>query len=260
MKLTRDNRGFALVFELLLVAAVLAMATIAVYGANHSRKPVALATASPAPSATPHSTPAVNAPSSSGAAPVAAACTGSELTYTSAQEKLSFQYPCTWSAQKPALSSNVPGGDAYEIRSPSGSVTVSWISAADGLGGACDSNDLPGTAGANGLSPCPYWTVLDKERLASANLYYVAGVVTMDGTTYTPWCALQASDGILSSQSNMGYLLFPGQNNGGAAAGLMCGEPFGSDGLMKGTKAQATAFFSSAEAIQAKQILMSASY
>jgi len=192
-------------------------------------------------------------------------------TYSSSFEKLSFKYPSSWKSVTPAIPSTAPGADSFELKSPSGAVTVSWDSEIDGIGGACDPEVMPGdTSPAGQPNPCPYWTVLDKQKLAGADLYYVAGVVTEDGNTYSPWCALQDADGIVQSQGNMGYLLFTGKNNyvnqAGynkslhELAGLLCGKPFGGQGLVTGTKAQATAALSDAEFKQAKQILLSATY
>jgi len=177
-------------------------------------------------------------------------------TYTSSFEKLSFKYPSTWKSVTPALSSTDPSADSFELKSPSGALAVSWLAEVDGIGGACDNTVMP-TAN-NGA--CPYWYVQDKQKLSGADLYYVDGVVTHDGNTFSPWCALQGSDGILKNEGDIGYLLFMGKNNGQADAGLLCGEPFDGIGLTKGTKAQAMAALSSAEFKQAKQILLSAAY
>jgi hypothetical protein len=116
---------------------------------------------------------------------------------------------------------------------------------------------------------CPYWYVLDKEKLSGADLYYVDGVMTSDGSTYSPWCALQDSSGILQNQSSVDYLLFMGKNNsytisgetvGTSLAGLRCDAPVGENTIMTGTKAEATAFLATTAAKQAKLILLSAHY
>jgi|GEM_PF-5167359 len=179
--------------------------------------------------------------------------------YTSSFEGLSFEYPPNWQSVTPKITSPDPSADSFEVQGPTGSVPVSWISSVSGIGGACNSQIAPGTkVSAGSTGPCPYWTVLHSQKLTNANLFYVDGVVTYDGTTYSPWCALQASSGIVNSESNIGYLLFNGQHSN--QAGLICGEPFNSGGLLKGTKAQATTFLSTTEAQQAKLILLSASY
>jgi hypothetical protein len=192
-------------------------------------------------------------------------------TYTSSFEKLTFKYPADWRSVTPEVPSTDPSADSFELKSPSNALSISWDSEIDGIGGACDPDVMPGGAAPAGQpSPCPYWTVTDKQKLTGADLYYVAGIVTKDGSTYSPWCALQDAKGILESQSNIGYLLFAGKNNyvsdGAAskgtiqAAGLLCGRPFGGQGLISGTKAQATAALSSAEYRQAKLVLLSATY
>jgi hypothetical protein len=192
-------------------------------------------------------------------------------TYTSTFEKLSFRYPSNWTATPSSGRFGVTGADSLQLEDPSGKVAVSWYSAVQGLGGACDSTIMPGTAVASGaLSPCPYWYVLDKQKLSGADLYYVDGVTTSDGTTYSPWCALQAPDGVLSSKGSIGYMLFKGKNNdfvqnghdfGLQEAGLLCSKSsLGGAEAMTGTKAQATAYLSSPEMQQAKLMLLSASY
>lgn len=112
-------------------------------------------------------------------------------------------------------------------------------------------------------------SVLDKQKLSGANLYYVDGVVTHDGSTYSPWCALQDTNGILQSGGSMGYLVFKGKNNyviedghnnGVQDATLLCGKPFDGSGVMWGTKTQATAALASTDFQQAKEVLLSATY
>lgn len=193
--------------------------------------------------------------------------------YYSTFEKLSFKYPTSWKVEATNRNSGVTGADAMQITSPSGKVIVSWFSAVQGIGGACDSTIMPGTPVRSGeLSPCPYWYVLDKQKLSGADLYYVAGIETYDGIKYSSWCALQPADGITKSEGNIGYLLFRGKNNrfvesghdyGLLQAGLLCGTAFGGfgvQGLSAGTKAEATSFLLSSEMKQAKQILLSATY
>jgi photosystem II reaction center protein PsbP len=192
-------------------------------------------------------------------------------TYTSTSEKLSFRYPSDWQAA-PFDSY----GDALTLKSPSGNTTLTWRSIVTGIGGACDTTIMPGTSIAtDALGPCPYWYVLEEQKLTGADLYYVAGVETPDGATYLPWCALQSADGILESRSSIGYMLFNAKNNDFQANGHDYGRQpsafqcntslngFGSLGirdLPTITKAQATALLSTPEFQQAKMILLSASY
>lgn len=191
-------------------------------------------------------------------------------TYTSSQEKLSFKYPADWKLVK----DDSGRGDNAELTSQDGKFIVSWFSAIDGIGGACDGDIMPGSAPSeSGLEPCPYWQVLDRQKLSGLDLYYVAGVVTGDGQLYYPWCALQSSDGILDSQSNIGYQLFKatqdyvwsGGNAGKLLVGLKCGKGYGdsgttSSGLSSGNKSEVTALLKSKDMEQAKLILLSASH
>lgn len=174
-------------------------------------------------------------------------------TYTSKYEKLSFQYPADWTLSIEQPESNLPGADALGIQDPSGKVKVIWLSAIDGLGGGCDPTAAFGSEGNEGF-PCPLYEVVEKEKLANAELYYVAYVVTNDGVKYDSRFALQDQDGILTTKRTLGYFLFKGKNNGKLLAGLS------GTGLKSVTKAEAQNFFTTPEASQAKYILLSASY
>jgi len=193
-------------------------------------------------------------------------------TYTSQTEKLSFKYPSAWSATQSSDSTQVDGADSLTLKSPTGAVSVQWYSSVEGIGGACSTYIMPGTTPKpDDLGPCPYFYVLDKQKLTGANLYYVDGVVEQsDGKTYQAWCGLQASDGIIQNESNIGYMLFTAKNtfagtnnantSGPYQAELACGGGFGGTIGSLGTKAQATAFLATPEMQQAKLILLSASY
>lgn len=173
--------------------------------------------------------------------------------YTSSFEKLSFQYPSDWKLSPTQPQSNFPEGDAIGLQDPNGKVVVNWISAIDGLGGSCDPNAAFGTEGEMGAA-CPLYEVVDKEKLSNVDLYYVAYVVTRDGVKYEPTFALQSQDGLLMTKRAMGYLLFFGRNNGKVLAGLS------GRGLTTGTKTEAQNFFTTPEAAQAKNVLLSATY
>lgn len=177
--------------------------------------------------------------------------------YTSKFEKISFEYPQTWKVVKPKMESSFPEGDALSIESPSGKIIITWVSGIDGIGGSCDPNVALGSEGEMGAA-CPLYEVVDKQKLPNADLYYVAYIVTRDGINYDPIFALQDSTGILTSKRTMGYLMFKGKNNGGAAV-EMSGEPSKS-GLVHGTKDEVKKFFTTTEAIEAKNILLSVSY
>jgi hypothetical protein len=176
-------------------------------------------------------------------------------TYTSSFEKLSFKYPTDWKIVQSKPESNFPEGDSLSIQSPTGKITVAWISAIDGLGGGCDANAPVGSA-----EGCPLYEVMEKQKIPNTNFNYVAYIITTDGTHYSPSFALQDDQGILTTSRTMGYLLFTGKNNGGESAGLVAGSvPYGR-GLTSGTKAEAQNFFSTPEAVQAKNILLSVTY
>jgi hypothetical protein len=267
---TRNQTGFGI------LGIVLVLAVIAVLGASglvvyQHRKSSAHNTAATSTSQTttqtqePPTTPA----------PPPDPYAGWKL-YTSSSEKLSFKYPPDWTTTN--YSDRTPTGkaDAVELFNPSKSVAVYWDSQIDGIGGACDPSVFPGSAAAKNNSPgaCPYFKVLDKKKLTGADLYYVAGIVTYDGTHYSPWMALQDSHGILTSKGDMGYLMFQGKNNSltypnghvlqTTPVKLIGGEsslpPFGEGGVGNLTESQATAFYSTPDAQQIKLILLSASY
>ena len=203
---------------------------------------------------TPESSPTQQLPSPS------ALTTVSLKIYTSSLEKISFKYPSDWKpyTSQPRFNlprkSNVPGGDALEIQDPAGKVGVTWVSAIDGLGGSCDPNIPFNQTGVGRGAPCPLYEVVDKQKLSNADLYLVAYIVTRDEEKYESIYALQDQNGLLSTKRAMGYLFFQGRNNGNLPAELVGG------GLKSGTKEDAQAFFSTPEAIQVKDILLSATY
>lgn len=171
-------------------------------------------------------------------------------TYTSELEKLSFQYPADWK-QVPHNESNFPDGDSYKLQSPNGNLEVLWVAALDGLGGGCDETAVLGAPDA-----CPLVTILEKQRIANADLYYVAYLKTHDGESFFPGMAVLDSTGPLTTQRTNGYMFFKGKFNGGRAAILEASpvikNPF--------DESQAKAFLVSPEAKQAKDVLLSASY
>lgn len=171
-------------------------------------------------------------------------------TYTSKLEKLSFQYPSDWK-EIPYNQSNLPGGDSFKIQSPNGKLEVVWVAGMDGLGGGCDETAVLGSP-----DGCPLITIVEKQKLANADLYYVAYTETHDGVNYYPGMALLDSTGTLTTKRAMNYMLFKGKNNGGAATEL------GVAPVAKNTvgESDARAFLVTPEAIQAKNILLSATY
>jgi hypothetical protein len=165
--------------------------------------------------------------------------------YFSNTEKLSFKYPTDWTSTDYGDRTATGKADSVEFFSSSKQVAVFWNSQLGGRGGGCDATVFPGSPEAKNNNPgaCPYFKVLDKS-------------------------------GLLESRGSMGYLDFPGKNNSymdtyghtiqtdaeliGGINGL---GSFG-DGNNQGNlnESDATNFFSTAEAKQAKLILMSVSY
>jgi hypothetical protein len=196
--------------------------------------------------------------------------------YFSNTEKLSFKYPTDWTSTDYGDRTATGKADSVEFFSSSKQVAVFWNSQLGGQGGGCDATVFPGSPEAKNNNPgaCPYFKVLDKQNTDVKNLFYVGGIVTRDGIHYLPWMVLQDKSGLLESRGSMGYLDFPGKNNSymdtyghtiqtdaeliGGINGL---GSFG-DGNNQGNlnESDATNFFSTAEAKQAKLILMSVSY
>ncbi len=178
----------------------------------------------------------------------------STIAYTSSFEKLSFRYPSTWKIVPAELQASFSSADTLSIQDPNKKVIINWISALDGIGGSCDPN-IPynQTEGEMG-APCPLYEVIEKQKLTSTDFYYVAYLVTRDGKTYEPVFALQSTSGLLTTKRTLGYLLFTGKYNGKVNAGLS------GKGLVSGERDVALKFFSTPEAQQAKNIILSASY
>lgn len=96
MKHLEDERGVALVLEIVLVAIVLAAVGFAVYASTHGKKPATqTAKASPSPSSKPSPSPSVT--------PVDPM--SGWKTDSLKKEKLSFRYPSTWALTRQTVSS-----------------------------------------------------------------------------------------------------------------------------------------------------------
>lgn len=172
-------------------------------------------------------------------------------TYNSSEEKATFKYPTDWKLTKPYVSSNSTAADQTGVTSPSGAITISWVSAINGTG-----NEHSDTY--------PLITVVDKTPISGAPGYFVvSGITTLDGTTYHPWIAVQDANGILRSGASGDIVTFQGKHNLNDSTGKTTGILFSTSGLRSSqntpalTQAQATAWFSGSEAQQAKQILLS---
>lgn len=170
-------------------------------------------------------------------------------TYTSSTEKMSFKYPSSWKVDNssPADSES----DSTTITTDSGKEALTWRSLVDGIGGACDFDGtaVKGEVVTIAEGGCPYYFVDGTEKTEVTSLTAVYGVRTVDGKSYTPWCALQDQKGILTSKATEGFLFFQGKNNkttfdgveaGPFAVGLYCGNDLQSSA----TKAEASKFWS----------------
>lgn len=256
------QKGFAVIEALLIVLVIVLLAGTGWYVYRHRDRSIAASRSSSKQASKTSTVPTTTQPD-----PYAG-----WRSYTSSTEKLTFKYPAEWTAIPSSDSTQVTGADSLKLTSKSGKISVRWYSSVEGIGGACSVYTMPGTAVKSGdLGPCPYFTVLDKQKLAGANLYYVDGVVEQsDGKAYSAWCGLQDNRGIIHSKSNIGYMLFKakntfaGTNNANSSglyqAELACGSGLGGIVGQPGTKEQAAAFLSTTEMQQAKLILLSATY
>lgn len=183
-------------------------------------------------------------------------------TYSSSTEKATFKYPSNWKIVKPALESNIPGADTIGLQSPSGEIKVSWISAADGFGGGCNTNSPLGSS-----DGCDLFTLIEKMPIKDASgLYVISGTITKDGKIYKPFLAIQDDNGLVKTTRTMGYDMFTGKNNGNLKelngqnvnVFFTTGNTYGNGPEL--SKSDADAWFNKPEAIQAKQILSSLSY
>ena len=174
------------------------------------------------------------------------------LTYSSGKEHASFKYPNSWSLVRPILTSNDANNtDQVGLTSPSGSITISYVTDVTGFGN-------------EHTASYPYNVVVDKTAITgAAGLYVVSGITTLDGATYYPWIAVQDSNGILTTgvQGNLAtftsrHALNPTTNTQTRILFATCG-PRTSQNSPALTKDQATAWLSGPEAQQAKQIMLS---
>lgn len=172
-------------------------------------------------------------------------------TYTSATEKATFRYPSNWTLTQPKLPPVYATDDATGITSPSGTITITWNSAVGGYGNEHSAS-------------YPYNTVVDRMPIINASgLYVVSGITTLDGSTYHPWIAVQNANGISQSGVAGDAVTFRGKHAINASTNAPAIELFSTSSLDADqntpalAQAQATAWFSSAEAQQAKLILLS---
>jgi len=172
-------------------------------------------------------------------------------TYTSATEKATFRYPGDWMLMQSKLASVYSSDDATGVMSPSGAITITWASSVGGLGNEHSAS-------------YPYNTVVNRTPITNASgLYVVSGVTTLDGTTYHPWIALQDANGISQSGVAGDVVTFAAKHAINSSTNGPANEVFSTSGIRADqntpalTQAQATAWFSSAEAQQAKLVLLS---
>ncbi len=170
-------------------------------------------------------------------------------TYASTEEQSSFRYPDNWKITTPYQGSL--NGDQLGIVSPSGAIKISWSSELGGYGNEYGTD-------------YPLHTIVDKTPITGApGLYEVSGITTLDGTTYHPWIAVQDSQGVLTNGVHGDVLAFRGRHAINPTTNDFTDEQFATSGLRADqytpalTKVQATTWFSSTEARQAKLILLS---
>ncbi len=178
---------------------------------------------------------------------------GKLVSYTSSQEKATFTYPNTWKATEPVTHSNDHSNpDLLGLVSPSGAITISWVSQLSGFG------DEHGAS-------YPLISVIDTTPIGGApGLYVVSGITTLDGMSYHPWIAVQDSTGMLTSGVQGDVAVFGAKHPRGPSGNLTdilfatCGLHT-TDHSPRLTKDQALAWLSSMESQQARQILLSLS-
>ena len=170
-------------------------------------------------------------------------------TYASPTEKATFKYPSNWTITTP--NQGALNGDQAGVLSPSGAIKISWSAELGGYGNEQGTN-------------YPLQTIVGKTPISGApGLYVVSGITTLDGTTYHPWIAVQDDQGILSAGVGGDVLAFQGRHAINETTDDFTDELFATSGLHADqftpslTKAQATAWFFSPEAKQAKLIFLS---
>jgi hypothetical protein len=180
-------------------------------------------------------------------------------TYTSNTEKISFQYPSNWTSVKPLIESNGDPSVDYSdlsLRSPSGEVTVNWVSFVDGLGGGCDKEAKLGSEPID-AQICPLITIVDKTPIIGApDLVVASGTITYDGKTYKPWVAVLNKDAVTGR--DMGYGTFESKNDGDttsvfSTAGIYFDGP-------ELSMADAKAYLNKPEMLEAKEMMLSMKY
>ncbi|HVU59755.1 MAG TPA: hypothetical protein VHC98_02880 [Candidatus Saccharimonadales bacterium] len=242
MKGQRKQSGFSIVEAVLIVAAIgiIGAAGWVVYQHNRPKTTDAATGNTQTTNQNANQQPTNNPPAQTA------------TTYTSNQEKASFQYPAGWTVSTPAITSNdTKNTDQTTIVSPSGAIKISYVT------------DLTGFGNEYGSS-YPYNTVIDKAAISNApGLYVVSGTTTLDGTTYYPWIAVQDSKGILTSGVGGTLATFTSRHALNTSTNKPTGILFATCGARTTqnspalTQDKANAWFSSTEAQQAKQILLS---
>lgn len=180
--------------------------------------------------------------------------------YTSGLQKISFQYPPSWTViNSPQWAQGqAPGIDHLSLQSSDGIITITWLSEISGLGGGCDANAPLGSSPApNSPNPCPLFTLVDKTPIIGASgLYVVSGTITGNGINYAPFIAVQDNRNgeLLATQRTMGYDEFS-RDSGNTDAIFSTGGIYASGPSLSQT--DANAWFSKPSVQQAKQILSS---
>ncbi|HSW99888.1 MAG TPA: hypothetical protein VLH38_02520 [Patescibacteria group bacterium] len=171
------------------------------------------------------------------------------MTYSSTSEGAALRYPSGWKLTRSVVQSVT--GDTTGITSPSGVLTITWSVNIGGLGNEHDSS-------------YPYHTIVNRTPAPSASgLFVVSGITTLDGSTYHPWIAIQDNNGINQSGVAGDVVTFEAKHAINESTNDLANALLSTSGLRASentpelTQAQATAWFSSAEASQAKRILLS---
>lgn len=171
-------------------------------------------------------------------------------TYTSPREKASFKYPSNWTISKPYMVSNdVNNTDQIGIKSPSGAITISYVTTLVGFGDEHTDN-------------YPLNEIIDKSPITGApGLSVVSGITTLDSKTYYPWIAVQDSSGITKSGVMGNVVTFTSHWAVDPPTNNFTGILFSTSAARTNqnspalTKAQAGAWFNGSEAKQAKEIM-----
>ncbi len=254
-KLRNNEKGFSAVEVILVLVVIIAIGVVGwlVYKDVHkANKATTASTASNTGTKTPKATPKTTT-------------AASYKSYMDTAAKASFQYPSTWTIASirgncDELNGCAPSTDqtsAVDVTSPDGSMKLVW-SGISGIGGYCD-NTLPPTQSGG----CTSETVFSATPIPMASGFYaVEGATELSSGQYQPFLAVQDKTGaITTGEPGLWYQSFTLPSTGH-------GTVFHMDNIYSDTNSTATPqtfstlkeaqdYFSSTNAAQAKQILLS---